>query len=420
MASMTGISPSDLGVQILQNCLAELLSLFPHLDGALAALGYAPDGTFAGIGTDGEIIRFSPADLLPRYRDDPASVRRGYLHMLLHCLCFHPFTGRRGRQWDLAADMAVGQVLRQMEAPRIAPRPNPVRDACLRLLGGEARSAEELYEMLEQGAFPFPQEELEASFRFDSHALWNREAGKNRESLRKWERLASGAGHSGGGRHGRIAGSAAETLEVPRKGIYDYRRFLRQFTVEREEVLLDTENFDPVLYSFGMERYGNLPLIEPLEYQEVSRLEELVIAIDTSGSCSADTVRQFLAETYAIVSQRENFFQKMRVYLIQCDCLVQSVTVIRSAEEWMESCGSITIQGRGGTDFTPVFRCVEDLRRRKELKDLKALLYFTDGDGVYPRERTDYRTAFVFLRKSDKMNHVPPWAAKLVLEGLSE
>ena len=86
----------------------------------------------------------------------------------------------------------------------------------------------------------------------------------------------------------------------------------------------------------------------------------------------------------------------------------------------MASCRHITIQGRGGTDFTPVFRYVEELRRKKELKDLKALLYFTDGDGVYPRERTDYQTAFVFLHKSDRMEHVPPWAVRLVLEGLPE
>ncbi|MFQ7786761.1 MAG: hypothetical protein ACLRIP_01095 [Blautia massiliensis (ex Durand et al. 2017)] len=56
-----------------------------------------------------------------------------------------------------------------------------------------------------------------------------------------------------------------------------------------------------------MEHYGNLPLIEPLEYKEVNRLEELVIAIDTSGSCDGETVRRFLGETYSILSEKENF-----------------------------------------------------------------------------------------------------------------
>lgn len=419
MGSTTGISPSELGIQILHNCLTELLSLFPRLEEAFAALGYAPDADMVGIGTDGRTIRFAPIALLRQYRDDPAAVRRGYLHMLLHCLCFHPFAGRGGRRWDLAADMAVEQMSQREAVLRLALKPDPVRDACFGILGRGTYSTEELYEMLEQGLFPFPAEEMEAAFRFDRHCLWGRETEKTREQLRRWQRLASGAGH-GGGRPGRAAGRGVETLEIPRQSVYDYRRFLRQFTVQREEILLDAENFDLVLYSFGMERYGNLPLIEPLEYQEVSRLEELVIAIDTSGSCSADTVREFLAETYAIVSGRENFFQKMKVYLIQCDCLVQSVSVIRSAEEWMESCKHITIQGRGGTDFTPVFRYVEELRRKRALRNLKALLYFTDGDGVYPRERTDYQTAFVFLRRSDQMEHVPPWAARLVLEGLTE
>ena len=81
-----------------------------------------------------------------------------------------------------------------------------------------------------------------------------------------------------------------------------------------------------------MEHYGNLPLIEPLEYKEVNRLEELVIAIDTSGSCDGETVRRFLGETYSILSEKENFFHKMKVYLIQCDCCIQDVKVIHSAE----------------------------------------------------------------------------------------
>ncbi len=272
--------------------------------------------------------------------------------------------------------------------------------------------------MLKDGMFPFSIDTLETAFCFDTHSLWTTDPQRAAAGRRKWRAMSSGAGR-GGASAGRSAGDGAEVLDVPQRGACDYRRFLRQFTTRREEVLLDPESFDQIFYHYGMEYYGNLPLVEPLEYQEVNRLEELVIAIDTSGSCSAETVRQFLAETWAIVSARENFFREMKVWLIQCDCLVQSVTVIRSAEEWMESGRRITIQGRGGTDFTPVFHYVEELRRKKELRNLKALLYFTDGDGVYPKARTDYQTAFVFLHKNDKMDQVPPWAVRLVLEGLT-
>lgn len=407
MDSRTKISPSELGVQIFQNCLVELLSRFPQLDAAFAALPCVPDEAVPTVGVDGAALRFSPRWILPLYRDGPARLRRGYLHMLLHCLYLHPFAGNSGRLWNLAADIAVEQTL---SAALPAP-PDRVRDGCLQILGGEARSAEALYEMLRESAFPFSTAEMEAAFSFDSHALWR----PGPEERQKWRALASGAGR-GGGRTGHTAGDGAETVGAGGPGRYDYRRFLRQFTTRREEVIPDPENFDLVLYSFGMDLYGNLPLIEPLEYQEAARLAELVIAIDTSGSCSAETVRRFLEETYAIVSAQENFFREMKVYLIQCDCLVQSVTVIRSAQEWLDSCRRITIQGRGGTDFTPVFRYVEELRRNKELNDLKALLYFTDGDGVYPRQPTEYQTAFVFLHKNNHMDHVPPWAVTLALE----
>ena len=415
MDSGTRISPSELGVQILQNCLSELMSIFPQLDAAFGALRFAPDPDVSGIGTDGEAVRFSPPELLRRYRDNPAAVRRGYLHMLLHCLYLHPFQMRSGRMWELAEDMAVEQIIENAAVPRLALPSNPVREQCLHILGKEAHSAEELHGMLQNGTFPFPVDTLEAAFCFDTHGLWAMEPQRAAAGRRKWQALSSGAGR-GGASAGRSAGDGAEVLDIPWRGVYDYRRFLRQFTTRREEVLLDPESFDQIFYNYGMEYYGNLPLIEPLEYQEVNRLEELVIAIDTSGSCSVETVRQFLAETYAIVSARENFFRKMKVWLVQCDCLIQSVTVIRSAEEWMESGRQITIQGRGGTDFTPVFHYVEDLRRKREIRNLKALLYFTDGDGVYPKVRTDYQTAFVFLHKSDKMDQVPPWAVRLVLD----
>ena len=41
---------------------------------------------------------------------------------------------------------------------------------------------------------------------------------------------------------------------------------------------------------YGMELYGNMPLVEPLEYKETDRVREFVIAIDTSG---CDSLQSF-------------------------------------------------------------------------------------------------------------------------------
>lgn len=415
---MTQLHQFDkLGIRILQNCRNELYSLFPYLDGAFASLPPCPSECTATIGTDGQSLFFDAAYLTCLYEAHPASLRRGYMHLLLHCLFLHPFPTTRElpAHWDLACDMAVELILYREENSRLSLPENSVRTECLQLLSGNSYSAEQICSILSDDLFPYPIPAMEAAFRFDDHLLWRQ---STREGGKHWQNLLfytnqNRKQHSR--RIGTKSGDGQEVLTEIQNGPYDYRKFLQRFAVSKEELSLDPDSFDYIYYSLGMDRYGNLPLIEPLEYREGSKLEELVIAIDTSGSCSRETVQCFLSDTYRILSQRENFFQRMNVYLIQCDCIVQSVAVIHSAEEWKNYSRSITIQGRGGTDFTPVFNYVEKLRSEGKLKNLKALLYFTDGDGFFPREKTEYETAFVFLEKTDKMDVVPSWAHKLLV-----
>lgn len=77
---------------------------------------------------------------------------------------------------------------------------------------------------------------------------------------------------------------------------------------------------------------------------------------------------------------------------------------------------SMQLHGFGGTDFRPVFSHVEELRRNREFVNLKGLIYFTDGYGVFPEKKPDYPTAFVFVNEGYEIPEVPPWAIRLVLE----
>lgn len=412
---------SGLGLKILQNCQNELYSFFPYLDGAFACLAAKPDSERASIATEGDTLWFSPTFLINTYGNSPAAVRRGYLHILLHCLYLHLFRGEvyQKRQWNLACDMAVEHIIEREAVPELAAGEDPVRERCFRLMGERSLSAEELYYLLNQKRFPFSMEELETAFAFDDHSLWDRkkEPAEIAQVKKKWERAIV---HAGKGkqeqkrRRGKKAGSSHEIIQPAHKSKYDYKRFLKRFAIPREEVELDTESFDYIFYHYGMEHYGNMPLIEPLEYKEVNRLEELVIAIDTSGSCSRETVQRFLGETYGILSEKENFFRRMKVYIVQCDCQVQDVAVIHSEEEWKRYSKEIQIHGRGGTDFRPVFRYVQELKEKKGMQNLKALIYFTDGDGMYPQCKPEYETAFAFVKETPKMDLVPPWALRLL------
>ena len=391
--------------EIIAVCRSELCDLFPHLDGAFGSLAWK-ETEHRGFRVDGDTVWYCPDDLLRLYAQSPNVLRRGYLHVLLHCLYLHLYAGHTDSLWNLACDIAVENLIENQEMSRLSDGKNR---EYLDKLDESTLSAEQIYEYLkESGSVPPPE-----AFAFDDHG-WE-SAGQG--SRKKWERqlLAAYGQKTGQGRRGHTPGSGEEVPAEEQGGEFDYRTYLSRFTFLREEAQLDLDSFDYAYYQLGLERYGSIPFVEPLEYTEVRRLEELVIAIDTSGSCSAETVGKFLAETYKILASQENFFRKMKVYFLQCDCLIQDVTLISSREDWLDYAKKIRIQGRGGTDFTPVFDYVCKLRETRELKELKALLYFTDGDGVYPTAPADYETAFVLLKETGHPELVPKWARTLLI-----
>ncbi len=223
--------------------------------------------------------------------------------------------------------------------------------------------------------------------------------------------LTDGSGQKSG-----QTGQNAEDAALQKPDEMDYRKFLHQFAVPREEPVLDMDSFDYIPYYYGLTRYENMLFLEPLEYSEVNRLDEFAIAIDTSGSCSGRIVRRFLEETWNILRQKENFFARMRLHLIQCDSMIQEHRIITSVEQWEETLPDLKILGLGNTDFRPVFDYLNTLIEKKEIRRLRGLLYFTDGDGIYPKTRPPFDTAFVFLNRRLEKQKIPDWGIRLNLD----
>ena len=216
---------------------------------------------------------------------------------------------------------------------------------------------------------------------------------------------------------GAQAGSLFRQLEIANREKVDYADFLRKFAVLGEHMQLNDDEFDQIFYTYGLRLYGNLPLIEPLETKEVRRIRDFVIAIDTSASTSGALVERFLSRTWEVLSSEESFFRKIHIRILQCDAEVQEEAVIACREDFERYMRDFTVKGLGGTDFRPVFRRVDELLRQGEFTHLRGLIYFTDGEGVYPARKPDYETAFVFVKRpDDAAPDVPAWAIKLVLD----
>ncbi len=196
---------------------------------------------------------------------------------------------------------------------------------------------------------------------------------------------------------------------------YDYTEFLRKFAVFQERMKVNMDEFDYSYYMYGLRIFGKIPLIEPLEYREEKQIREFAIVIDTSGSCSGELVERFLNKTYNILCQEECFADRIALHIIQCDARVQQDVRIDSLENMEKFIREMTLFGGGGTDFRPAFEYVDRLCQIGEFKRLHGMIYFTDGDGIFPQKPPDYKTAFVFVKREDDVR-VPPWAMRIYLD----
>ena len=399
----------------------ELYLDFRYLDNALSALTFAPDDTLRTTATDGSCYFYPAGQILRLFVSNPVYLNRSYLHSILHCVFCHPFI-RGGREpviWNLACDIAAEWVIDSLDRPSVKRILSLTRISCYEYLKEHQIpvSAAAIYRELLTVTDPGRQLQLQTEFTVDDHRYWPGDPKSSPAAARaaeKWEKAGRRVSQELTMR-GKDQSEAAASLETQiRLGRRrrSYRDFLRKFTVLKEELHCDYDEFDLNYYTFGLDLYKNMPLIEPLESREILRIAEFVIVIDTSYSTSGDLVRSFLRETFQIISQRDTFFHKSLIRILQCDDQVRSDLTIRGEEDLDSLLSSFTILGGGGTDFRPAFSYVERLLDEGVFHHLKGLLYFTDGKGTFPAKRPPYDTAFVFTGEEDPPA-LPPWAMKI-------
>ena len=446
----------EIGVQILQYARNELMLSLRFMDLALCRLRFQPAQTGTAA-TDGETYYFNPQYVFRVYEKGDAALSRAYLHGVLHCIFYHPFADDSLDRdlWNLSCDIAVESVIQDLGIPQLETEDGPAIAYELQTLERQfgKLTAERLYKALES----LPETErarLRRLFVRDDHEIWyvqGRRPGEGEEdsapqqpgdappeagstpssagaeaedaagdssSRSSWQEISERvktdletASKSWGDRAARLM---LNLREVNRE-VYDYADFLRKFSVMGEEIQVNDDEFDYIFYTYGLKLYHNLPLVEPLEYREVKKIREFVVAIDTSGSVKGDLVERFITKTYNILAQQESFFTKINLHIIQCDAQVQEDLKITSREEFEETLRTLQLRGFGGTDFRPVFRYVDTLRQQGELGALKGLIYFTDGQGIFPEKKPPYDAAFVFIHDEYAQLKVPAWAIKLVL-----
>ena len=436
-------SKKSLAGEIMEHVRDELVVQMPFFNRALLKMPIEledefdfGDRTLMGFGTDGVCVYASVGRVLRAFQEENALLSRICLHMVLHCLFSHPFSydSLKREYWDFAADAAVENTILQMNKKDLQlDADRTCREKLLQIRRvTDTLTADGIYRYLVQ----HPDEadgmmEQRDLFSRDLHLFWlSDEANTRRLNYSKhphpginkisqeWKKLGVSVRldvQVFEKNMGLAPGSLMENLGPAVQEKYDYTTFLKKFAVVQEEVHINHEEFDYIYYTYGMELYGNIPLIEELEYRETKKIHDFVIAIDTSGSCQGRTVRSFLNKTYTILKSTESFFTKVNIHIIQCDAKIQRDVKVTSDDEFEQYMENVELSGFGGTDFRPVFEYVDGLIRRHEFMNLKGLIYFTDGKGTFPERAPDYETAFLFIEEGFTIPEVPPWAIRLVL-----
>lgn len=392
------------------------------LDTALSALKLVPQKSSGGFATDGANIYYDPVFLLKKYKEEPAFAVRMYLHILFHMIFYHSFRFDKldGETWSLAADIAVEAAIQELKLPGQSLMRDEEAARKLTFIKEEIHSltAEKIYRYLKNFQVGERERaELGRLFFMDSHRRWipSEELTISAEQWKKLsERVQADLKSFSSGKT--KSESLEKSLLEAVKDRHSYEELLRKFMVMNEDIQVNDEEFDYIYYTYGLSQYGNMPLVEPLEYKDSRKVREFVIAIDTSASCRGEVVKSFLKETYGILSGEETFFRKMNVHIIQCDHQVQRDTKITSRDDLDFFLSHEKLTGFGSTDFRPVFTYVEELIREGEFENLKGMLYFTDGYGVYPKAMPPYQVMFVFPDNGDEGPQVPAWAVKVLME----
>jgi len=123
---------------------------------------------------------------------------------------------------------------------------------------------------------------------------------------------------------------------------------------------------------------------------------KLVVAVDSSGSVDDELLNTFLSELNFLMSTIPNY----EIDLLVCDDKIQEHKTFYSGDIL-----EVDLKGGGGTDFRPIFTYINE-----NIQDTQLLLYFTDLDGLFPRDIPNYDVKWI-VPKEEKT----PFGEQIIL-----
>ena len=454
-----------LAEEILLKAKVELTANIHSLVRAISALSFVATNE-EDIFTDAKSFYYNPNYILMRFKGNTTAVNRALLHSILHCMLLHPFNidFKDTSLWNIAADISVEATINSWGLPCTKNEKEIMQNAIIAEIKKQVKnpSAENIYYYLKGADISKETLDMYAStFKDDVHKIWYKNknfaffefdddeetvearsiykkadsrqglsnesndkimydavSGSAKEEKEEWRKITPTVANDIEAlkKQGLMSGVDTQILKGVNNDKYDYAKFLKKFIAFNETMEINDDEFDYIFYTYGLKTYGNMPIIEPLEYVESLKVKKLFIAIDTSGSVKGKVVENFIEKTYNILRSTDFFTSKTEIHLIQCDSEIKEIKILHGERELEEYVKTLTLKGFGGTDFRPVFEYVEKVLDESLPNEINGLIYFTDGEGIYPKQMPRFKSVFVINDSSFNKAEMPVWAIPLFID----
>ena len=327
--------------KLLEKAKIQLILNEPFFASAALRMEYEEDETIETGSTNGTRIKYN-SEFFTKLQ---AQERVGFIaHEVMHVLLGHHLRmkERDHETWNKACDYAINPLLQE----------SGIKLPVGALMDSKyaSFSAEEIYKVLIQDDNQKQNQKQSGNGFGDVEEPEEDVDEKQAEQECKQMLIEAANAAKQAGSH--VNQSIKETIQQLIEPVQNWREILNRFVSEYSRSDYSWVRPNPRYLPMGM----YLPILESTE------IGKIVFAIDTSSSIDRLLLVSFVSE----IKEAMSIFN-VPITVIHCDTTVKKVEELNQDDD-------ITPEGRGGTEFQPVF---DEVNENHE--DTKAIVYFTDG-----------------------------------------
>ncbi|QDF30363.1 DUF2201 family putative metallopeptidase [Halarcobacter anaerophilus] len=377
--------------RLLIKAKSQLTSKHPYFGMLASRLRHEEDKDISFYASNGKRFKYNPEFIQNCSKDE-------LIFILTNCVMHHILShqqrklNRKGNLWQLATDFAINSMLKKngLKIPKGANYNKEFKNMY----------AEEIYKvLLEQNNFEGTNAFDDKTDKSNNTLVDTKE--ETRESIfanidniqeiddekdeEQWEYAAT------------LAKEVAQRKSLMPSG---FERFAKKMKAKNIDWRFELYN---AINRHMRNNYAFMPPNKKHIYRGIalpslaSDTLSLVVAIDTSGSIKDELLGAFIEEFKSIMQN----FPSVAIELIIADAKVQGHYSFQGGDEL-----KFSLKGGGGTDYRPVFEYIE-----ANLPMSSMLLYFTDGEGIFPKIPPPYEVLWALSNKKNKI----PFGRSLVI-----